>query len=565
MKIATGLSLPPEAVTETFGLLAARGAGKTNTARVIAEEMFAAGLRFVAIDPVGSWPGLRSSRDGKKSGIPIPIFGGKHGDVPLERTGGKLVASLIVEQHLSAVVDVSTFESEAARKQFLLDFATELYRLNEEPLHLFLEEADDYIPQKPMRDEARLVRAWSNIVRRGRARGLGITLITQRSAVVAKDVLTQVQTLIAMRTTSPQDRKAVEAWVQYNDQSRDILESLSSLEDGEAWIWSPQFLKVTKRVRFRLSKTFDSGATPTVGKRRRQRTIADVDVTAIRGLMSATIEKAEAEDPKLLRRKLAELEKQNRALRHPYPTPEPVIERVEVPILTDEARREIIDLKRSILHIGNRMTELTDKIGAAPNAPRVLPKPARARSSNGKPEGAGTVLAKAPPGSRTASRVLPSGPVDRGMKKAERKILTALAQHGTLSLTQAAMIAGYRPTSGGVRNAASALRTIGYVEGSNASLDVTESGLGALGPVEELPTGAALADRWYGQLKKAEREILKAVIDAYPGTVSLAEAAEIVGYRPTSGGVRNAASKLRTLALILGGNTAMRAAQRLIS
>ncbi|HET7910018.1 MAG TPA: hypothetical protein VFL19_04870, partial [Nitrospira sp.] len=63
-------------------------------------------------------------------------------------------------------------------KYFLLKFAQRLYEKNEDPLHLFLEEADDYIPQKPMRDEAQLLRAWENIVRRGRARGLGMTIIT---------------------------------------------------------------------------------------------------------------------------------------------------------------------------------------------------------------------------------------------------------------------------------------------------------------------------------------------------------------------------------------------------
>ncbi|HMJ10536.1 MAG TPA: hypothetical protein VK524_03970, partial [Polyangiaceae bacterium] len=214
LDLSSEVTLPLSAVTETFGLLAVRGAGKTNAARVLAEEMFWAGLPFVAVDPVGSWWGLRSGRDGKP-GIPVPIFGGKHGDVPLERTGGKLIADIIVDQRLSCVLDISTFESEAAKREFLLAFAQRLYHRNEEPLHLFLEEADDYIPQSFRAEEAHLLRAWENIVRRGRARGLGMTLITQRSAAVNKNVLTQVQTLIAMRTTGPQDRKAIEDWLKY--------------------------------------------------------------------------------------------------------------------------------------------------------------------------------------------------------------------------------------------------------------------------------------------------------------------------------------------------------------
>ncbi len=36
---ARGFTLPLDAVTQTFGILAVRGAGKTNTAVVMAEEM----------------------------------------------------------------------------------------------------------------------------------------------------------------------------------------------------------------------------------------------------------------------------------------------------------------------------------------------------------------------------------------------------------------------------------------------------------------------------------------------------------------------------------------------
>jgi DNA helicase HerA-like ATPase len=85
LHLAKDLTLPLDAVSRTFGILAVRGAGKSNTAAVMAEEMFSAGLPFVVIDPVGSWYGLRSSADGASPGLPIPIFGGKHGDVPLER------------------------------------------------------------------------------------------------------------------------------------------------------------------------------------------------------------------------------------------------------------------------------------------------------------------------------------------------------------------------------------------------------------------------------------------------------------------------------------------------
>jgi hypothetical protein len=90
LNISKTVHLPLEAVTSTFGLLAVRGAGKTNAMRSMAEEMHANSLPFVVIDPVGSWYGLRSGRDGSAAGgLPIFIFGGEHGDVPLTRGSGE--------------------------------------------------------------------------------------------------------------------------------------------------------------------------------------------------------------------------------------------------------------------------------------------------------------------------------------------------------------------------------------------------------------------------------------------------------------------------------------------
>lgn len=71
LKISPELQLPVDAVTETFGILAVKRAGKSNAAVAIAEEMFKAGLPWIAIDPKGDWWGIRSSSDGNGPGLPI--------------------------------------------------------------------------------------------------------------------------------------------------------------------------------------------------------------------------------------------------------------------------------------------------------------------------------------------------------------------------------------------------------------------------------------------------------------------------------------------------------------
>jgi len=102
----------------------------SNAAAVVAEEMHHAGLPWVAIDPKGDWWGLRSSKDGTGPGLPIPIFGGLHGDMPLLPEAGHLIAELIVEHNLTCVLDVSEFASKAAQMRFLTDLGERLFRLH---------------------------------------------------------------------------------------------------------------------------------------------------------------------------------------------------------------------------------------------------------------------------------------------------------------------------------------------------------------------------------------------------------------------------------------------------
>ncbi len=557
LHVAPSLSLPPEAVTETFGVLAARGAGKSNTGAVMAEEMFKAKLPFVVVDPVRAWWGLRSSADGTGPGLPIPIFGGRHGDVPLERGGGQLVADLVVDQRLSCILDLSDFDSEAAKKQFLLDFARRLYQRNEAPLHLFLEEADDYIPQRPMgRDEPFLLRAWENIVRRGRARGIGCTLVTQRSASLNKNVLTQVQTLIPMRTTGPQDIAAVREWVRYHHQSEEILASLPALEDGEAWVWSPHFLRKTVRVRFRLRETFDSAATPKVQvDQRPPATLADVDLAGIQKRMVATIERAKQEDPRALRARIAELEREIRtkpAVSNSAPAPRKADEGLarefkafkasywKMSGAATEVRRFLRQTADTFLTLGDRCEKLrehcfamADNLEKAQRVDAEAPVPTPVEQPVARPRRATTGRGEKMPGGA-------------------RRILTALAQYQeSRTRAQVAVLAAYAVDGGGFANLLGMLRGKGWIEGSE-TLSITAAGLAALGSYEPLPTGRALLEYWLPKLGKAERGILQTLVDAYPGALTKDDVARATGYAADGGGFNNALGRLRTLELVTG-------------
>jgi hypothetical protein len=86
------------------------------------------------------------------------------------RDGGAL-GRLIASQALACVVDVSELGSGVARRRFMAAFAEAIYDANAEPLHLVLDEADLWAPQRPLPDQMGLLGRIEEIVRRGQVRG----------------------------------------------------------------------------------------------------------------------------------------------------------------------------------------------------------------------------------------------------------------------------------------------------------------------------------------------------------------------------------------------------------
>lgn len=547
LKIAPNLSLPVDAVTSTFAILAIRGVGKTHTASVLAEEMLAAGQPIVAYDPTGAWWGLKSSADGKRPGFPVVVFGGEHADVPLEESAGETIAQTIVEKRISAILDCGLMRK-GARVRFMTEFCEALYRLNREPLHLFVDEAHTVAPQRSMPDTARLLGAVEDIVLQGRRRGIGMTIISQRPALVNTNVRSQCGTLIAMRIIGPHDRKAITEWTEAHgtpEQTKEMLASLAKLPRGDAWVWSPVD-DLFRRVHFRDRKTFDSSATPTVGgKAVKPQRMAEVDLAALGEAIKATVERAKADDPRELKRKIAALEKQVATLEKEKATE---VIRIDVPSLSDEQLKELCALSQSSARIVELIASVESKV--KPTVP-ILMSDRLAAHERRKTMQPPPSLPTRPLPVKIAKGSTPSESGSLG--RCERAILAVLACFPAgRNKSQASILSGYSIKSSSFSNALSSLRTKGYMEGGGDRLTITQAGAGALGEIPPMPTGESLRNYWYGQLGKAERAILEAIVDAFPCFVSYADIAERSGYSQTSSSFSNALSKLRTLELIIG-------------
>ncbi len=232
--------LPLSALNRRLAIVGTSESGKTYAAKGLVERLMDGGGRVCAVDPLGVWWGLcAGADDGDAPGYPVVVFGNRHADIALDDGMGAALDRLLGTHPLACVVDLSELGSSAARRLSMTAFAQALHKANTEPLHLVLDEADLWAPQRTQPDGQALLGRIEEIVRRGRVRGFAPWLITQRPAVLHKDVLSQADILVSMKLTSSQDREAVGRWIDGQAdraEGRRILGALPRLARGEGWV-----------------------------------------------------------------------------------------------------------------------------------------------------------------------------------------------------------------------------------------------------------------------------------------------------------------------------------------
>ena len=498
------------------------GSGKSYTAKGVVESLLDKGRRVCIIDPTAIWWGLRSSADGKRPGYAVAIFGGDHGDVPISATSGGAVARIIAENNLPSIVDVSQMLI-GERHRWAEDFFAELYRLNNKPLHLIIDEADEFAPQNPLPETKRMLHQVDRIVRRGRSKGFRVMLITQRPAVLHKNVLTQANSLVAMRLTAPQDRKAIEEWIKGQadlQQGKDVLATLPRLGRGDGWVWCPEY-DVLERRQFPQITTFDSGRTPGDDEEVIAPTqISAVDLTEIRAAFAEAEAEAAANDPKALKDRIKQLEKQLAA--KPQTAPNATTTNVTVQLDDDQIRRLQHALVKAL------------RPALSPQAPapqRQLPQQPIATA----PRAPAAALA-------TTGVKLPVG---------ERAVLIAVAQHGSCSREQLTILTAYKRSS---RDAyIQRLKEKGYLAQDGDRVKGTHDGIAALGSdYQPLPEGEDLRQYWFQRLPEGERKIFDVVTDYYPDPVTREQIDAHTSYKRSSRDAYIQRLKARELIKIIG-------------
>lgn len=596
LRLGKDFAVPLDFATEGLGVVGMRGSGKSNAEARWCEILHKAKIPFVVVDPKGDWGGIRSSADGKSPGLPIPVFGGLYGDFPLDEHLGARIADLLVDENMSAILDVSRM-SHAARARFLTDFFEQLMDRHQREPHVrcvILEEAHRYIPQKVPAELTRVKEAAAAILLEGRSWGLGCWAATQRPARLNKDVMEEVGTIFVFRlgVAATNDRRTVTGWFQDQDNVKEIASTFTTLGNGEAWVHGPATLGITQRIQMDRRTTFDSAATPLVGASGKPiATMATINSAAIIEALSDAIDKAKANDPKELKKELsvvrAELAKRPSAedaselewwrrfstTFAPEQLPEigapftslgplylsgaaPKPETIEVPFVPDE----ILDKRDLVVEGASALAKLIADMSNGLDA--AVKEADKAKKSGPKSAPVLPVMVKTTKAALAEVRhvripretPVADDPGDGSLPKGERVVLVGIAQSGTAGATkgQLVLLSGLKSSS--VKTYVQRLRNKGLVTSTGARFFTTEEARSMLGHFEPLPSGEALRSYWVNSIPEGESKILSALISVYPHTVTREELVERTGYEPSTVKTYVQRLKVRELVVIDDGN-----------
>ncbi len=278
LNLGPNIELPlDEAIGQCVAILGIRGSGKSNTAGVIFEELLAARYPLSIIDTDGEYFGLKEKHE-------VLVVGeGENVDIELDAESAAGVAEVSLREGVPVVVDVSGMLSED-RDLFVLEYLSRLWSLAgklRKPYMIGIEECHEFIPQG-VRSE--LKETVARMALRGRKRGLGAVIISQRSAKVEKDVLTQAGMLFLHRVVHEADMRVYGELLPWR--KGEVKEEVAALGVGQCIFLADQ---TVRKVQIRLRETFHGGFTPAF------QPVETPKLRQVRGEILAAIQRARSE------------------------------------------------------------------------------------------------------------------------------------------------------------------------------------------------------------------------------------------------------------------------------
>jgi hypothetical protein len=539
--------IPEKALEMNVIVLGKTRSGKSSTVRIFVEQLLADGDEPICIiDPKGDWWGLKLAKDGKHPGFAkLIILGGDRADIPITEHAGAAIAELVCTTDRSYLIDQGGM-TVGERTRFFIDFAATLFKLHRGRRKLIIDEVHNFCPKgKVMSPDAGKMLHWANrLASEGSGKGIILIAASQRSQKVHNDFLTSCETLIAKKVIHAADRKAIKEWIDGcgdPEQGKELLATIASLKRDTAWVWSPEIDFGPQQVKFPLFATYDSFKPQPADMKFEWKPF---DLDTVREQLSAYVRVAEQNDPKVLHKRIAELERELKA----KPRESTISDQT---LLTkcgesydqgvqdgyrkgylaagDTVRGNAGVLRRSIdASIAEHFESfhLLPPFVGEPQVPTDRAPPMRPSNKLVRFDEMTKHLQRQPvPHYDAGNHDLPPG---------EAAVLRACIQFPEgVERRRLTVLTGYKRSS---RDAYIArLKTKGFVtEDGRGVIAATNSGRDALPNAEPLPTGEDLRDYWRAKLPEGERKILDVLISRNGDAVPRDELDHETGYKRSS-------------------------------
>ena len=281
------------------GIWASSGRGKSFGVGVLCEELLAAGVPVVALDPEGELFTLRER-------FRVLVLGGDHADLPLPsgENAIKVALTRALDEGLGLVLDLSDRPTSRSQQEAAYPFLERLWALLSErraPAALVVEEVHVFAPQSGASMTSDILHRFA---KQGRKRGVILVTASQRTQAVSKELMSQLNFQAIGGFEIERDYDAVKAIIDGHP-----FEELRSLPVGEFF-----FTAVKRFDRWRDRHTAHGGDAPSFAAGGGEPRVADGKLGAlVAELRSAFAQDAasltEAPDPtRALRAEIRRLE-----------------------------------------------------------------------------------------------------------------------------------------------------------------------------------------------------------------------------------------------------------------
>lgn len=242
IKFASAFSIPvTQYGSQANAILGIRDSGKTYTGTKAGEELMDAGVPIIVFDPVGVWKNLRVGTKTHK-GYPIIIAGGDDtADIRITPENAKDIIRAAMKARVSLIVDL--FSAELANKSKWVKIVQESLDVlfyenkNHGLIHIFLEEANEFIPQRIMPDRLKVYSSVERVARMGRNSSIGMTIINQRAEEVNKAILELCALTLMHKQTGKNSLTSIEKWMdKLGVETHNKHSELPTLKQGECLV-----------------------------------------------------------------------------------------------------------------------------------------------------------------------------------------------------------------------------------------------------------------------------------------------------------------------------------------